>query len=266
MRRKVRKELQMSSEKWPFSRYFRRCCERVHHSAFATLVQKRLLSQRIRYAVCVTISIDDDRVLVDGALKGDARSWNAIVSRYGGLAFATARKVGLSRDEAEDVSQTVFTALVRSLATLRDGKRLGGWILVAARREAWRVSRLRKRMGNDLPEAERLTDDAEAHFGHGQEEEQAFVRRQVVGQAFAALDERCRELLRALFLGAQEPDYAAVAARFDLALNSVGPIRNRCLRRMLDLLKSAGFEPSEHGFAALAEAKIGDGSEKRSSS
>jgi len=208
----------------------------------------------------VTTSTEDDSVLVDGALKGDARSWNAIVARYGGLAFATARKVGLSRDEAEDVSQTVFTALVRSLATVRDGKRLGGWILVAARREAWRVSRLRKRSGSELPEDERLAAQEDAR------EERAFERRQMVAKALSALDERCRELLRVLFLGAQEPDYAAVATRFDLALNSVGPIRNRCLRRMLELLKNAGFEPSEHGFAALSEATVADRSEKRVSS
>lgn len=208
----------------------------------------------------VTSSIEDDSVLVAGALRGDALSWNAIVGRYGGLAFATARKVGLSRDEAEDVSQTVFTVLVRSLATLRDGNRLGGWVLVTARREAWRVSRLRKRSGSELPEDERLAAEEDAQA------ERAFERRQIVAKALSALDERCRELLRVLFLGAQEPDYTAVAARFDLAPNSVGPIRNRCLRRMLELLKSAGFEPSEHGFAALSEATDADRSERRVSS
>ncbi|MEY2796519.1 MAG: hypothetical protein RIR10_2235, partial [Planctomycetota bacterium] len=63
-------------------------------------------------------------------------------------------------------------------------------------------------------------------------------------QALGSIDERCQALLRALFLGAGEADYIAIGARFEIAVNSVGPIRNRCLRRLLSALESLGFEPT----------------------
>jgi DNA-directed RNA polymerase specialized sigma24 family protein len=77
----------------------------------------------------------------------------------------------------------------------------------------------------------------------------ALERRLLVEQALAAIDDRCRALLQALFLGAREPDYTSLAARFGIALNSVGPIRNRCLRRVLEALAAIGYEPASLGIS-----------------
>lgn len=196
----------------------------------------------------------EDAALVARASSGDRKAWDEIVARHGALVFATARRAGLSRDDAADVSQTVFAALLRSLARVRDGERLVAWLVTTAKREAWRVARSRsRRAGGDEALAGVAADtDATAELA-------SIDRRRTVAAALAAIDERCRELLRALFLGGSDQDYAVVGARFGIAVNSVGPIRNRCLRRMLDALQALGFEPSQHGFPAPADDSGGAG-------
>jgi len=185
-----------------------------------------------------------DSELVNRALCGDNAAWGAIVDRYGGLAFALARRAGLSRSDAEDVAQSVFTALVRSLATLRDGESLAGWIATSVRRAAWRESRRARSMrGSDALDA---AEPAEAEVGAA-DEASALERRSIVLRALGSIDERCQHLLQALFLGASEPDYHAIGQRFGIAPNSVGPIRNRCLRRLLEALERLGFEPASLG-------------------
>jgi RNA polymerase sigma factor (sigma-70 family) len=182
-----------------------------------------------------------DRALVERALKGDAQAWGAIVERYSGLAFGTARRVGLDREEAEDVVQTVFTSLVRSLGTIRDPGGLASWIATSARRAAWRTARRSRaaRGGVELAHETAANESAAA--------DAALERRLLVEQALSAIDERCRALLQALFLGAHEPDYTSLAVRFGMSMNSVGPVRNRCLRRVLEALERLGYQPADTG-------------------
>jgi RNA polymerase sigma factor (sigma-70 family) len=185
----------------------------------------------------------EDAALVARALGGDRRAWDEIVQKHGGLVFATARRAGLTRDDAADVAQSVFAALLRSLGRVRDGERLVAWLVTSTKRESWRVGRSRARRagGDDALAGVAAPDDASAEIA-------AVDRRRTVAAALASIDERCREILRALFFGGGEQDYTAIGARFGIAVNSVGPIRNRCLRRMLEALQALGFEPSQHGF------------------
>jgi RNA polymerase sigma factor (sigma-70 family) len=191
------------------------------------------------------MSLDEatDRQFVLAALRGDGAAWRVIVRRHGALVFATARRAGLSRDDAEDVSQAVFTALLRSLASVREFDRLAPWLVTTTKREAWRVARARRRQRGEPDISEPIANLADVN-----EALAAADRRDAVARALAAIDERCQELLRALFLSAPESDYNGIADRFGIAVNSVGPIRNRCLRRMLAELESTGFEPEAHGF------------------
>lgn len=204
-----------------------------------------------RYLVDVADSSETDPQLVARALGGNVAAWQALVERYGGLVFATARKAGLSRDDAEDAAQTVFASLLQSLGAVRDVERLAKWLIVTTKREAWRMQRVRKRHtggGSDVIDA--VAEERRA-VDEGDEESARHERRQTVLRALGSIDARCQELLRAMFLGAGEGDYTAISERFGIAANSVGPIRNRCLRRLLGALEELGFEPSEHGFPGV---------------
>jgi RNA polymerase sigma factor (sigma-70 family) len=182
-----------------------------------------------------------DTQLVSACLAGDADAWAELVIRYQRLVYAVAMRHGLSREEAEDVFQLVFTILLDKLDTCRDQERLGAWLTTITRREAWRVAQQRspglaKREEDDVLEglagAEPPPDAAIERL-----EEQNLVR-----QALDRLDARCRRLLWHLFYTPEPPSYAELAERLAMPQGSIGPTRARCLARLRSILRSMGFE------------------------
>ena len=83
---------------------------------------------------------EETRALVDAALKGDHAAWDRLVQRFSGLVWSVTRSLGLSDDDAAEVSQAVWLRLVEQLARI-DPDRLGAWLEDTARREAARLSR-----------------------------------------------------------------------------------------------------------------------------
>ena len=171
---------------------------------------------------------DSDRMLVTRALSGDAAAWEALVDRYGGLVYATVRKAGVPRRDAEDVAQEVFRHLLRSLGSVREIERLPGWIVQVARRESWRANRAAAR-----PDRRQPSGTQDPASGPREDDHDRFERDCMVRAALGAIDERCQSLLRVLFLSGEEAGYASAARQFGITENSVGPIRNRCLKRLL---------------------------------
>ena len=144
--------------------------------------------------------------------------------------YSIARRTGLTTDEAEDVSQAVFASLLQSLGGLRDGQSLAKWLIVVSKRQSWRIVRARP-----TPLA---GPDGEAPAPHPDDPDDVWARRQAVRQALASLGGRCQELLSALFTDRNRADYAEVSARLGIPVGSIGPTRNRCLRKLLDVLGS----------------------------
>jgi DNA-directed RNA polymerase specialized sigma24 family protein len=57
-----------------------------------------------------------------------------------------------------------------------------------------------------------------------------------VREALKELDERCRNLLVALFLDETRPTYADLSERTGIPVGAIGPTRARCLKKMVPLL------------------------------
>lgn len=179
----------------------------------------------------------DDAGLVRACIAGEAGAWDELVERYGRLVFASARRCGLGPEDAEDVVQNVFTIMLRRLKTLRDQARLSSWLITTTYRESWRLARAR----HDATTAElddRIRDTSEAP----PEEVARLEREQLVHTALRRIDDRCRNLLSALFLDADEPSYEEIATRFDMAIGSIGPTRARCFRKLERILAEVGID------------------------
>ena len=58
-------------------------------------------------------------------------------------------------------------------------------------------------------------------------------------QEFEELGERCRQLLRIL-MASPKPGYQEVSAALGIAVGSIGPLRQRCLRRLRARLEARG--------------------------
>ena len=78
-----------------------------------------------------------DSDLVRRCLAGEESAWDQLAARYADLVYGVARRCGLHDDQAGDVVQEVFMALLKALPRLRQSERLLAWILRTARRESW---------------------------------------------------------------------------------------------------------------------------------
>ncbi|MDQ2748413.1 MAG: sigma-70 family RNA polymerase sigma factor [Actinomycetota bacterium] len=166
--------------------------------------------------------------LFDAYRTGDEARMADLVSLLTPILWHTVRAQRVDRESAEDVLQTTWLALVRSAGSISDPQAVLQWLIVSARREAWRVVKRDDRVepkefeagdlvtpNADLPEEMVLRSDADTRLW----------------QHLAELPERCRALLRVIAF-ADRPDYAAVAKSLGMPVGSIGPTRGRCLAKL----------------------------------
>jgi RNA polymerase sigma factor (sigma-70 family) len=125
-------------------------------------------------------------------------------------------------------------------ATNRCASRLQAWIITTAQREAWLQRRRAARsvsMNRPAGHGDEDTEWLPADDSPGPDEIVAHWQQMArVRRAFERLDERCRELLQALF-GSEAVGYDELARRLGVPVGSIGPTRARCLaklRRMVE--------------------------------
>jgi DNA-directed RNA polymerase specialized sigma24 family protein len=68
----------------------------------------------------------------------------------------------------------------------------------------------------------------------------------------STLDERCRQLLLALYFETEQPSYAQVADHLKMPVGSIGPTRARCLEHMRESLRSVESPAAAHKLQPLA--------------
>jgi RNA polymerase sigma factor (sigma-70 family) len=159
---------------------------------------------------------------------GDSEAMAELVAMLTPILWHAVRAQRLDAESAEDVLQNTWFALVRKAGTIADPAAVLQWLLVAARREAWRLGRLQakqvpsefgedaiKLSSGDLPENVVLRE----------------VEQEVLWSHIASLPERCRALLRVIAF-ADRPDYAQLAHSLGMPMGSIGPTRGRCLARL----------------------------------
>jgi RNA polymerase sigma factor (sigma-70 family) len=165
--------------------------------------------------------------LIEAAGAGDEAAWEAIVDRFAGLIWATARAHRLSPAGAADVAQTTWLRLVENLDRIKEPDRLGGWLATTARRECLRHLRLHNRelaIGEDSVFEAPSEDRPEQHV---------FIRERdtALRRALARISERCQALLR-LLAAPESLSYEEIAAALDMPIGAVGPTRARCLDQL----------------------------------
>ncbi|SDM03152.1 RNA polymerase sigma factor [Microbacterium azadirachtae] len=172
---------------------------------------------------------------------GETRAMDDLVRLMTPVLWHVARAYGLDRALAEDVVQSTWMALVRRHAAIEEPRAISGWLTLCARREAWRVSRLQRRV--DPIDAELL----EPLLPRGESAERQAQRGTESGAlwlAVGALNPRCQRLLRVVAFD-ERPDYARIAQDLAMPIGSIGPTRQRCLGKLRALLQQDGWEEDE---------------------
>ena len=148
------------------------------------------------------------------------------MTRYERLVYTVALRNGLSADDAADVTQSTFVALVDSLDRIREEEKLPSWLMTVARRQAWRIRNLSRRT-TDLEAAPEASVDPFADW----------ATTTALHDGLATLGGTCRELLLALYFDPDQPSYAEIARRFGRSIGGIGPLRGRCLDKLRVILE-----------------------------
>lgn len=177
-----------------------------------------------------------DAELWEAIVSGDNDAWSELVKRYQALVYAVATRLGLSQADAADCFQQTWVLLYKHRRKLLDPSRISAWLVTTARREALR---LRKRTAEIPPEYSSNEPADPAPLPS--DDLLALERQAQIEIAIAQLDERCRKLVQMFFFSPEETGYEEIAASLGIALNSLGPIRRRCLQRLRSILEENGF-------------------------
>jgi len=163
---------------------------------------------------------------------GVSSAMGDLVSLLTPILWHTVRAQRLDSSSTEDVLQTTWLALVKSADKIADPRSVLQWLIVTARREAWRVAKGQAR----LTPMELGDDDFQS--SDGDSPENLILRSttdQVLWSHIAALSDRCRRLLRVIAF-ADRPDYAELARALGMPVGSIGPTRGRCLAKLRESL------------------------------
>ncbi|MBI5706699.1 MAG: sigma-70 family RNA polymerase sigma factor [Armatimonadetes bacterium] len=183
---------------------------------------------------------DLDRIL-QKCKRGDAQAWASLVDALQAHVYSVAKRAGLSDDDAEDVFQTTFLALHRSLDRVESGWALPRWLATTASREALRLRRSKhcQTLPIDRPDLglDQLLADEEASAAEEAERADTALH---VRTALLELKLECQKLLMAVF-SEDDLSYQDISVLLGIPMGSIGPQRARCLERLRKILENRGF-------------------------
>jgi RNA polymerase sigma factor (sigma-70 family) len=180
----------------------------------------------------------DLTLLLERCKRSDAGAWSTLIDRFQALVYSVPKRMGLDEDDAGDVFQTTFQALLRSLDRIENADTLPKWLAVTASRESLRLKRVKGKTllpdGIDLEEIV-ATEERSAEEMAVAESDALEVRR-----AVKRLSGRCRELLERLYFS-DEGSYQQISEGMGLAIGAIGPTRARCLEKVRKSLEDSGL-------------------------
>lgn len=166
---------------------------------------------------------------------GDPNALDELVRVTSPRLWHVVRAYGLDRHTAEDVVQTTWMALVRSRDRIDDPRSVTAWLATTARREAWRVARVR----SEVAVTDEVLDARVPKTATIEDELYESIEMRRLWLAVRSLSHRCQRLLRVIAFE-DHPDYRRLAAELDMPVGSVGPTRGRCLAKLRVLLDNRG--------------------------
>jgi RNA polymerase sigma factor (sigma-70 family) len=146
------------------------------------------------------------------------------------------RRFAVGPQDCDDILQDVWMLYLLHRHRITDQERTAAWLRTTASRRA-----LRRRLDSgaeraDQAAVEQALIDTAGPAHHATAAEQ----RRAVRRAVARLDRRDR-LLAGIMATRPDLGYRAIAELLDVAIDSVGPLRRRCLNRLRVLLAAEGI-------------------------
>ena len=181
-----------------------------------------------------------DAQLIAACRQDEEWAWNTLVDRYRRLVYSVALRGELGPEDAADVFQMVFTALLENVHKLVEPQALAAWLMTTTRRASWNVLRKRSREQSQSDEPPN-TAPVDEQWLDQQRQEERWADQVMVHEALERLGGRCQQLLWLLYYDRSEPSYEQVSRQLDMPVGSIGPTRARCLEKMRSILETMGM-------------------------
>ena len=159
---------------------------------------------------------------------GDSSRLAELVRVTTPILWHTVRSYRLDAATTEDVLQSTWLALVRRAADIEDPRAVLQWLIVTARREAWRVATVSRRTEPSAWVGDEFTAPT------ADQPESIVVRSaqdRLLWEQIRTLSLRCQQLLRVIAFS-DRPDYEAISKALGIPVGSIGPTRGRCLAKL----------------------------------
>lgn len=166
-----------------------------------------------------------DSELLGRCRVGDVYAWDELVHRYERLIYSVALRNGATIEDAGDITQSTFMALIDALDRIDDENKLASWLMTVARRQSWRV----RSVSRKTLAVEQVPDSPTDPYPD-------WDTQMAVHDALSNLGGTCQELLIALYFDPDEPRYAQIADRMGRSIGGIGPLRGRCLERLRQIM------------------------------
>jgi RNA polymerase sigma factor (sigma-70 family) len=178
-----------------------------------------------------------DESLVRECLKGNEQAWCALIDKYKRLIYSIPVKYELSREDANDVFQSVCLDLYSELSQLRKPQALAKWLIQTTLHKCIRCKQQQNRYSDEEISEELIGSGSGADTIISEVEDEQLLR-----DSIASLPARCAQMILMLFFEQPVRPYEQVAKELGLATGSIGFIRGRCLERLKKALLSKGWK------------------------
>lgn len=186
--------------------------------------------------------LQTDEELIKRCREGDESAWEIIVLKYQKILFSIPRRAGLSDASSADVLQDVFTTLFIKLDSLESPEFLRAWLVTTTKFKTinliQRETRIKPRYIDDENEFALQIPDKSIPA------DQLLIRLEQEAQiekAFTQIDERCRQLIKMLYLEKEQISYSKISENLGIPAGSIGPTRARCLQKLIKMLPDQHF-------------------------
>ncbi|MGJ7908303.1 RNA polymerase sigma factor [Actinopolyspora sp. H202] len=169
--------------------------------------------------------------LVEECRAGKAGAWSRLITEYQPLVWTVARSFGLNHADSEDLCQQTWQRLHEHIHRLQEPHRVSAWIVTTSRREAMKhVSKHAWQVPVDSVQImERCTASV-----HERPAEEICIERILDPRLRAAvqtLNQHQRNLL-GMLMSEPPASYEAISRTLGMPRGSIGPTRDRILRKI----------------------------------
>lgn len=170
--------------------------------------------------------------LLERLAAGDSAVWEYVVRAYRPCLLARASELRLRSWQRQDMEQRVWLALLQYAASIRDADCLPGWLSTTARRTALAILREEAReLAVDEPPEHDLPAESDVER-YSLDRHEVRELRSAIGQ----LPPHQQALMAGLL---DDLTYDELASLLGVPIGSIGPTRQRALKRLRVVLQAA---------------------------